>query len=194
MLELGAGMGKPTLHWGALFNSLAVGVEYDNNLFLSSLSNLKKVYKKARKENFPLPPVRFLEANIFGIKSLNPFDVVYSFDSLFEFDLVGKVAQLLNNSSCSVFLSFRNINEWLGHGLRNVVKVGQVQMTMTVSKEKRMCYIYRLRNSSEAAIDNIFRGAIEAYNKGKDVLTGENECINVVEQCTSMKTRSQKKK
>ena len=32
---------------------------------------------------------------------------VYSFDSLFEYDLVGKVAKLLNNSSCSVFLSFR---------------------------------------------------------------------------------------
>lgn len=187
-------MGKPTLHWGALFNSLSCGVEYDSNLFLSSLNNMKKVYKKSKKGKFPLPPVRFLEANIFDIQSLNPFDVAYSFDSLFEYELVGKIAQLLNNSNCSVLLSYRTISEWLSHGLRNVVKVGQVQMTMTVSKEKRMCYIYRLRNSSEAPIDNIFRGTIESYKKGKDVLTAENECLNVVEQCASMmKTRSQKK-
>lgn len=192
MVELGAGMGKPALHWGALFNSLVVGVEYDNNLFLSSLSNLKKVYNKAKKENYPLPPVRFVEASIFDIDSLNPFDVVYSFDSLFEFDLVGKVAQILNNSNCKVFLSYRNKNEWLIHGLKNFVQLGQVQMTMTVSKEKRTCYIYRLRNSSEAAIDIIFRGAIEAYKKGKHVLTGENELMDVSGYCTDMKTRSQK--
>ena len=195
MVELGAGMGKPALHWGALFNSLCVGVENDSNLFLSSLSNLKKVYKKARANNFPLPPVRFVEASIYNIETLNPFNVVYSFDSLFEPELVAKVAEILNNSSCQVFLSYRNMNEWLSHGLACVTLLHQVQMSMTVSKEKRTCYIYRLRNSSEAASDIIFSGTIDAYKKGKNVLTEENESIDVSMYYTKkMKTRSQNQK
>lgn len=194
MINLGCGNGKPALHWGALYNSLAVGIEIDNNLFISSIHNLKKVYKKATAESFNLPPVRFVQGSIFDIDTISPFNVAYCFDLLYEPKLLLKIADLLNkSSSCEVFLSYRNLNEWLRVGLESVELLSQVQMSIVGSGEQKSCFIFRInknkpRRAREITVDSLFTEAIDSYESG--TLISENKMINVVSFCGKRKTRS----
>jgi len=196
MIELGSGMGKPALHWAALFNSLCIGIELQHELFLCSLLNTKKVYDQAQKKNYPLPPVSFVNESIFDIQTLNGFNVAYSFDSLFEGTLVEFIASLLKKSTVQILISYRSELEWLEYGL-SVHKLETISMTMTGSNEKRTCSIFRLRPNLGSKgngldhIDPMFRGIFECHKKG--LLTLQNQKMNVSQFCGGMKTRSTSK-
>jgi len=196
MIELGAGLGKPTLHWAALFDSLCIGVEYQDELFRLSINNMKKVYNNASKNHFPFPPVSFLNESIFDIKTLNGFNIAYSFDSLFEPALVEKIVSLLKKSTTiEILVSYRSQREWTEYGLV-VSKLASIQMTMVVSNEKRTCSVFRLRCPIASAttklndIDPMFRNVFDSYRNG--LLTSQNKEMNASQFCGERKTRPSK--
>lgn len=197
MIELGSGMGKPSLHWAALFNSLCIGIELQHELFLCSLLNTKKVYENAEKNKYPYPPVSFVNESIFDIQTLNGFNVAYSFDSLFEGNLIERIASLLSKSTVQILISYRSELEWLGYGL-SVHQLETISMTMTGSNEKRTCSIFRLRPNLGSKgneldqIDPLFRGVFQSHKQG--LLVRQNQKIDISLSCGGggMKTRSSK--
>lgn len=195
MIELGSGLGKPSLHYSALFNSLCIGVELQEELYRLSINNMKKVYINAAKKNFPLPPASFINESIFNIKTLNGFNLVYSFDSLFEPELVEKITSLLKYSATiDILVSYRSQREWAEYGLA-VTKLASIQMTMVVSNEKRTCSIFRLGRVSVVSaatklndIDPLFRSVFQSYRNG--LLTSQNKEMNAGQLCGALKTRT----
>jgi len=76
-------------------------------------------------------------------------------------------------------------------GLEGVELLSQVQMTLAVSNRKKTCHIFRIKKSRrnrEAAIDPLFREAINLYEIG--TLVSENKLLDAVSFCGKRKTRS----
>ena len=142
-LELGAGAGKPSFHLSSFFRCLTVGVEVDFALYFASIGNLKKVYLKASELGFHYPPVALLHRDIYGLLSFNPFDIIYSFDKLFEPELLRHIARVFNDSTkCKVFISYQKPLTLHAVGFVGLALQSKLRMKMIGSGEMKTCYIY----------------------------------------------------
>lgn len=180
LLELGSGVGKPSFHFSSFFRCLAVGIEVDYPLYFASLGNLQKVYSKAEELGFKSPSVAFVHRDILNLSSFDPFEVIYSFDCLFEPALLMHIGRVFNDSSkCKVFMSYNKpaVLEDLGFiGLRLMAKV---PMKMIGSGELKQCYVYtrRIPERSDSQPDPIVCDILAKHSNG--TLIEANRAIDI---------------
>ena len=180
LLELGAGVGKPSLHFSSFFRCLTVGIEIDYPLYFASLGNLKKVYSKADELGFQPPSVAFVHSDISNLSSFDPFEVIYSFDCLFEPALLMHIGRVFNDSSkCKVFMSYKKpaVLQDLGFiGLRLMAKL---PMKMIGSRELKTCFVYtrRIPERSDSQPDPIVCDILAKHSNG--TLVEANRAIDI---------------
>lgn len=194
LLELGSGKGKPSFHFSSFFRCLAVGIEIDYPLYLSSMSNLKKIYCKADKLGFSQPQVSFVHDSILSLTTFDPFTIVYAFDRLFEPELLHHIAKVFNASTkCQVFITYQKPSILTDFGFCNLKLQTKILMTMVGSGEKKTCYVYTRRlpmhqRSSNSPPDPLFSHLVSAHSK--DTLLQMNSELEVETLFTPRTTRS----
>ena len=155
-LELGSGTGKPSFHFSSFFRCLTVGIEVDYCLFFASLGNVKKVYLKAQELGFPSPSVAFLHRDMFDMSSFDPFEIIYSFDKLFEPELLKHIARIFNSSTkCKVFISYQKPLNLQRAGFVDLTLQQKLQLKMIGSGEIKTCYIFTRRSTGPRRNDSL---------------------------------------
>lgn len=191
-LDLGSGAGFPSFHFSSFFRCLAVGIEVDYPLYFTSLGNLKKIYLKARELGYYCPQVAFLHRDIFGMSSFNPFEIIYSFDKLFEPELLRHIARVFNNSTqVKVYISYQKPLNLQRAGFVDITLQRKLQLKMKGSRESKVCYIYTRRSTGPRRNDSpdpILGEILLRHSNG--TLIEANDALDIHSLGTRMSTRS----
>lgn len=187
-LDLGSGFGRPSFHMGGFFQSLSIGIEFDPNLWLSSMANLFKVSNSLST----VPPVYFLQGDIMNLQSLEGFGLLYGFDCLFPPTLLTHIGKLFNESSTTkVLVTYCSKKSLQLAGFKNLTLKAKVPVRMSGSSESKTAWIYTKKRTSAslqsvtttADVDSLFEQAFEMYHDG--TLEEANKAIDVVAICDS---------
>lgn len=190
MLELGSGVGKPSFHFSSFFRCLTVGIEVDYSLYFASLGNLQRIYSKADELGFSAPSVAFLNEDIFEMTSFDPFEIIYSFDKLFEPKLLMHIAKVFNDSTkCKVIITYQRPSVLEDAGFLHLSLQSKLHMRMVGSGEMKTCYIFTRRSVvGESSPDPIVREVLVKYSNGS--LIDFNKTLDVHSLGTRRNTRS----
>lgn len=193
LLELGSGVGKPSFHFSSFFRCLTVGIKVDYSLYFASLGNLKKVYSKAEELGLTSPSVAFIHKDIFEMSSFDPFEIIYTFDKLFEPELLMHIAKVFNDSrKCKVFISYQRPSVLEKAGFINLSLQSQLQMKMAGSGEMKTCYLFSRRRKadpgSDSSPDPIVREVLMKHWNG--TLIEANKALDVHSLGSRRNTRS----
>ena len=194
MLELGSGVGKPSFHFSSFFRCLTVGIEVDYSLYFASLGNLQRIYSKADELGLTPPSVAFLNEDIFEMTSFDPFEIIYTFDKLFEPKLLMHIAKVFNDSTkCKVFITYQRPSVLEEAGFLHLSLQSKLQMKMVGSGEIKTCYIFTRRSvadprRSESSPDPIVRDVLVKHSNGS--LIEANKTLDVQSLGTRRSTRS----
>jgi hypothetical protein len=185
------------------FQSISLGIEVDESLFLCSLRNLTKVASACFNDGTPIPPVAFVSADIMDIKTFDGIDLIYSFDCLFPPILLNHMAVLFNRSTTAkTLVSFNNLKRLEDAGYEYLKLRSKIPVRMRGSAEGKTCYIYMkqkqeqgclsLRSESGAstdidAVDPLFRHQFELYRSGN--LDERNLSIDIKSYCLPRELR-----
>lgn len=192
-LDLGSGAGKPSFHFSSFFRCLTVGIEVDYPLYFTSLGNLKKIYLKARELGHHCPQVALLHRDIFGMSSFDPFEIIYSFDKLFEPELLRHIARVFNDSTqVKVFISYQKPLILQRAGFVGITLQRKLQLKMRISGESKTAYIYTRRSTdprrNDSSPDPIIGEILLRHSNG--TLIEANDALDIHSLGTRMSTRS----
>ena len=198
-LDIGSGMGLPTIHFGTLFDCLSIGIELEYPLWLVSQYHIKKVYKRSALEGRTQPPVSFVLASITSAQTFNGFSLIYSFDILFCDVLLKQIAEIFNRHSMSrvAYISYHNPNKLSSVGFEGLQLLGTQHMDMTGSGESKTAYIYVSRKNCAAVtfndveVDPLFQTAFAKHKAG--TLVQSNQEMDIRDLCPPRSTRSSQK-
>ena len=99
-MDLGHGMGRPTMHAAALHPRIAgsMGTEFSPYLYRQSMLALSECTMDVECFTMEHPRVFFLDSNIKSFKSLNPFTHVYAFQIGMPEDVIDAMLNLITES------------------------------------------------------------------------------------------------
>lgn len=99
-MDLGHGMGRPTLHAAALRPRIAgaMGTEFSPYLYRQSMLALSECTLEVEYFTMEQPRIFFLDSNIKSFKSLNPFTHVYAFQIGMPEDVIEHMLKLIAKS------------------------------------------------------------------------------------------------
>jgi len=99
-MDLGHGMGRPTMHAAALQPRIAgsMGTEFSPYLYRQSMLALSECTMEVDSFTMEQPRTFFLDSNIKSFKSLNPFTHVYAFQIGMPEDVIDAMLKLIEES------------------------------------------------------------------------------------------------
>lgn len=142
-LDIGSGLGKPSLHAAVDPGCrLSFGLEVEELRWQLSMHNLRSVIKEVN--SFPSKVVHFAHQDVTVIKSLAPFSHIYMFDVGFPPYVLNKIANAFNSSSSvKALVSFQKPQHMIDRYGFKVECIGKVATRMHGSSESHSAYVYR---------------------------------------------------
>jgi hypothetical protein len=155
VLDVGSGLGKPSLHFGLAGVELSVGIEHSYVRYHLSIATLDDCWNTLSADyHRMLSRTMFMLGDVCDARTFDPFTHIYMYDVAFTHDLMSRLAQTFNRSSdkCRYLVSYkRNVSDY---GFR-VELLSQTNTSMNGSGEHHTTYLYRrLRSVSDLSVSH----------------------------------------
>ena len=178
-LDVGAGLGKPSMHMAIATNCRAsLGIEVERIRFKLSVANLRELYRETHgalsKTGRETPNLFLACADVMDLPLFNPVTHLFVFDVGMPPAVMCHIAHTFNQSESTQYLVLfrsprRAIQEW---GFA-VELIDHFSVHLTGSREGHQCYVFRKTlgaGRQSTLVPPLFRTGLELLASGWDAV------------------------